>query len=799
MSSKRLERAVEPWSNLSLNSKGVLVVAIPVCALLVAMGVFYQFLQQIREAEAAVVRSYEASYQIRQVLVQLLNAETGVRGYLLTHQEDFLDPYRDARRGMPAHFATLESLLGGNPAEMAQLAQVRGLTDEKLAELEAARQAARPGLADLAHDKASMNVLRRLLTEMDAALRQDLEAANENAHRARLSTRIAIFAGGVLGLVGGVFAILLFTSRIARRVQRVEEAARQVAQGARIDREIHGSDEIAALERTLQQTSRLLAAQAEELHAAHGEMQARVAQRTMALQQANEELHKANAVRQAIIGSAPLAIWAVDLAGNITFWNPGAERMFGWSQAEVIGQPPPAVPAEQRDEYGSWLKRFRRGESLAAMERTRQRKDGSRIEVSIWTAPLRDAEGEVTGTIAIDTDVTQRKLLEEQFRESQKLEAVGRLAGGVAHDFNNLLTVIMGYVEMLIAETLDRPNLAEYAQEIQNAADRATSLTAQLLAFGRRGISQPKVFDLNQVVTQSMKMLRRIIGEDVEISTHLEPRLGKVHADPAHVDQIVMNLVVNARDAMPNGGTLTIDTANATLDENYAARHAGVKPGNYSLLAISDTGVGMTGEVRRRVFEPFFTTKEAGKGTGLGLSIVYGIVKQSGGEIMVYSEPGEGTCFKIYLPSTDAAEDAEAAHTLAAAPGDETVLLCEDESGIRKLVVSMLSQQGYKVLEAETPEEAIRIADDTTGPIHLLLTDVVMPKINGFALAEAVRKLRPRMKVLYMSGYTDSRVDRSWQLEKGTPFLQKPFTAAVLARKVREALGSRDSEAERRG
>ncbi len=423
------------------------------------------------------------------------------------------------------------------------------------------------------------------------------------------------------------------------------------------------------------------------------------------------------------------------------------------------------------------------------MERTRLRKDGSKIDVSIWTAPLRDARGRISGTITIDSDITQRRVLEEQFRQSQKLEAVGRLAGGVAHDFNNLLTVIMGYVEMLILEAPDRPDLVSYAEEVQYAASRASALTAQLLAFSRRQISQPRVLDLNEVVTHSMKLLRRVIGEDIEIATHLDRQLERVKLDPIHIDQVIMNLVVNARDAMAQGGRLTIETANVMLDENYSGRHLGVTPGPYAMLAISDSGSGMSEETKSRLFEPFFTTKEAGKGTGLGLSIVYGIVKQNGGEIMVYSELGKGTTFKIYLPmSRTPAELAAAEHRAQQMHGNETVLVCEDEAGIRKLVVAMLTKQGYRVLEADKPQDAVAMLQDQGSTIHLLLTDIVMPQINGFELAKTARELRAGIRVLYMSGYTDNHVTANWTVDPDTPFLHKPFTATTLAHKVREAL-----------
>ena len=788
------KRAVEPLAHLSLNTKGILVVAIPVCALLVAMGVFSQFERRTNAADAAVVHTYEAGSELRQVLTLLVNAETGIRGYLLTQEEPFLVPYTSAREEMPAHLDALQRLLSDRPAESARLTTVRFLTNDMLQSMEQLRESA--GRIPLANDmaalergRANMDELRRELAAMTADEHRERESSTEEARRARRGTEIGIFAGGVLGLAGGFLAALLFTSRITKRVQRVEEDARRVARGIPLQEYTSGTDEIGRLEETLRETSRLLTRQAEELQAAHTDLESRVAQRTAALLEMNEELRKANEVRQAVVRSTPLAIWATDNEDKVTFWNPAAERIFGWSEAEAIGQPLRVIPPELQEEYREWREQFLKGESLAATERSRIRKDSSRLEASIWTAPLRDAAGNVSGTIAMNDDITQRKLIEEQFRQSQKLEAVGQLAGGVAHDFNNLLTVIMGYVEMLIMETHEMPTLAEYLQEIQYAAERAASLTSQLLAFSRRQIIQSRALDLNEVVAHSMRLLRRVIGEDIEVSTHLDPNLGRVRADPSHIDQVIMNLVVNARDAMSGGGKLTIDTANVMLDEHYAGRHSGVKPGPYCLLAISDTGGGMTAETRERLFEPFFTTKESGKGTGLGLSIVYGIVKQSGGEIMVYSELGKGTCFKIYLPMIEAPAEAAAAESSGLdLRGTETILVCEDETGIRRLVSHMLGRQGYRVLEAASPAEAVRIAGDGER-VDLLLTDVVMPETNGFELAAELRRIQPQCKVVYMSGYTDNRVSGSWNLDRGTPFLQKPFTAANLRQKLREALG----------
>jgi CheY-like chemotaxis protein len=344
---------------------------------------------------------------------------------------------------------------------------------------------------------------------------------------------------------------------------------------------------------------------------------------------------------------------------------------------------------------------------------------------------------------------------------------------------------------MLIAEAGEQEILVDYAREVQYAAERAGALTAQLLAFGRRQISQPKVLDLNETAAHSVKLLDRIIGEDIRIDVHLSPDVGTIRADPIHIDQVIMNLVVNARDAMPQGGRVTVETARAVLDENYTGRHLGVRPGTYAMLAVSDTGTSMTAETKSRLFEPFFTTKEAGKGTGLGLSIVYGIVKQSGGEIMVYSEEGRGTTFKVYLPVIEQPQEpADTETVLAGLRGSETVLLCEDEEHIRKLVQTMLSRQGYQVLASETPEAALGVAKEHPGRIDLLLTDVVMPLKSGFDLAREVREVRKEIRVLFMSGYTDNRLAGSWVLDPETPFLQKPFTAVALGNKVRETLGA---------
>jgi PAS domain S-box-containing protein len=381
----------------------------------------------------------------------------------------------------------------------------------------------------------------------------------------------------------------------------------------------------------------------------------------------------------------------------------------------------------------------------------------------------------------------------EQLRQSQKMEAVGRLAGGIAHDFNNLLSVILGYSTLLgqnFAE--DDPSRADL-EEIQRAGERAGDLTRQLLAFSRQQVLDPKIVNLNEVILGMDRLLRRLIGEHIELRTLPGARLGKVLVDPSQMEQVIMNLVVNARDAMPAGGTLTIETANVALDEAYAAEHAGVTPGRHVMLAVTDTGEGIDRATQERIFEPFFTTKEHGKGSGLGLSTVFGIVKQSGGHIWVYSEPGKGTAFKIYLPRTEDSVPERTRPNPSTQPplrGSETILLVEDEDQVRALARNILRRSGYQVIDARNADEALLLCERFSGHIHLLATDLVMPKMSGRELAEKLAPVRPDMRVLFMSGYTDDVVVRDGSLELGVAFLQKPITPETLTRKVREVLDS---------
>ena len=486
------------------------------------------------------------------------------------------------------------------------------------------------------------------------------------------------------------------------------------------------------------------------------------------------------------------AVVITKTTGDIEYVNPAFTRITGYSCEEVLGQNPRILKSGKQDLafYQQLWATILKGEIWHG-EVINRKKDGSLYTEAMNIAPVRNPAGEVVNFIATKQDVTKRKSMEAQLLQAAKMEAIGRLAGGVAHDFNNLLTIISGYGHLL-QERLSPQDLG-HVEEILKASDRAAALTRQLLAFSRRQILAPQVLDLNSLVANLEKMLRRLIGEDIELTTVQQSGLGRVKADPGQIEQVIINLAVNARDAMPQGGKLTIETANVKLDETYARSHAGITPGPHVMLAVSDTGLGMDPETLGSIFEPFFTTKEKGKGTGLGLATVYGIVKQSAGSIWVYSEPGQGTTCKIYFPCIEEPmPEAEPARVRAElAKGSETILVVEDEEGVRSLVCETLKSKGYNVLDARGPSEALTIVEHYVEPIHMLLTDVVMPQMSGKELAKRLSTVRPGAKVLYMSGYTDDAIVRHGVLEAGTFFLQKPFVPSILLRKVREVLDTK--------
>ncbi len=491
----------------------------------------------------------------------------------------------------------------------------------------------------------------------------------------------------------------------------------------------------------------------------------------------------------ALVASSEDAIIGNDLSGVITDWNTGAEHLFGYSAEEAIGKHCSLLFLQESDgEIAQAEARLRRGEDVPPYETVRRTKDGQEIPVSVRVSLIKQGERAI-GLSSINRDLRPTRGLQEQLRQAQKMEAIGQLAGGVAHDFNNLLTVINSYSEKLCGELPADDPIAVQMHEIRKAGERAAALTRQLLAFSRKQVLEIKVVNLNETVEQSGKMLRRLIGEDVTLATVLAPNLAQVKVDPGQMEQILMNLAVNARDAMPQGGKMTIETANVDIEPSVAGQ-MDLGPGRYVMLAVSDTGCGMDRQTQERIFEPFFTTKGVGKGTGLGLAVVHGIVKQSGGRISVYSEPGHGTTFKIYLPAITAIRKLSKSYQgCATVPGgSETILLVEDEEAVRRIGCMVLRDAGYTVLEARHGVDALRVAAETPQRIDLLVSDVVMPQMGGPQLAQRLTAERPGLKVLYMSGYTDDAVVRHGILHEQLAFLQKPFTPIGLARKVREVL-----------
>jgi two-component system cell cycle sensor histidine kinase/response regulator CckA len=503
---------------------------------------------------------------------------------------------------------------------------------------------------------------------------------------------------------------------------------------------------------------------------------------------------------QQFYDEAPVGYHELDTKGRITRVNRKELQMLGYSAGEMLGKPVWNFFEEGDTTRKVILAKLSGDVSFHdTFERTYRRKDGSTLPVLVEDRVIRDSENQVIAIRSIVEDITERRRTEEALRKSeeqlrqwQRVEAIGRLAGGVAHDFNNLLMTIKGCSELLLGAFDRRDPRREEVEEILKAADRATALTRQLLAFGRRQVLQPQILDLNAVVMNMDKMLRRLIGEDIQLITSLEPEVWSVKVDPGMIEQVVMNLAVNSRDAMPSGGKLTIETSNVIHDEEYASHHVSVKPGYYVMLAISDTGCGMDKETQSHLFEPFFTTKDTGKGSGLGLSTVYGIIKQSGGNIWAYSEPGLGTTFKIYLPRVERAAKGYKPRLkpkeVGAPGGTETILLVEDEEAVRTMVSKILQNKGYTVLEARHGNEAIEVSERYEGSINLMVTDVIMPQMSGRELAERMAPMRPEMHVLYMSGYPDNTIVQHGVLEPGTAFLQKPFTINALELKVREIL-----------
>ena len=608
--------------------------------------------------------------------------------------------------------------------------------------------------------------------------RMDLEIA---------TTRRQLVLLAILVLGGAGLASALVARRIARPVRQLAAGAAGISRGELVQRvEPTTWDEIGQLATAFNEMARQLHEQRSALlegrtalEAAHAELRRRFG-----------ELSDLKSYTDHILDSLANGIVTLDLDGRVVTLNGAAETLLGCPPAAAVRGRPVTEVLSHAPELVALLHaaiQWRIGRTATVTLPGRQ---GSVVPVEATTATLKGGEEQDLGVMLIVRDLTAVRALEAQLRQAQKMEAVGRLAGGVAHDFNNLLTVITGRSQLLLLKLPPESPLRRDVELVEETAHRASALTRQLLAFSRKQMVQPRVIDLNEVVRGMETMLSRLIGEDVVLATRLDAAAGCVRADPAQLEQMIVNLAVNARDAMPLGGRLALETSYVRVDEESARRHVGLRPGPHVRLVVRDTGIGMDGLIKAHLFEPFFTTKGPGKGTGLGLATVYGIVTQSGGAIRVDSEPGQGAVFTIDLPRVDAPADLRGDPGIpeAAPHGSETVLLVEDEPEVRGLARDILHQQGYTVLEAADGDDALRIGREHGGPIHLLVTDVVMPQMGGRELADHLKAGRRETKVLYVSGYTDDAILHKGVSETGTAFLPKPFTAAELAHKVREVL-----------
>ncbi len=619
-----------------------------------------------------------------------------------------------------------------------------------------------------------------LVHDIDAIVEIEKRNGMEEIRRTQSRAMWTLAITCLLTLMTAAFLGQRVTRSIAGRLAILDAAARALTRGDfQHQAAVMGDDEISRLSEVFNE----------------------MASRLRALYEA---VHRSEAHFRALIENASDFIVVLDAEGLIQYVSPSMERAFA-----IDGSPKDGPIKEGSTKDGSvigqnllTLAESKDAEAVrqllmpAGSQRSRgpiefrlRGKDGSLRVLEAYSSNLLQ-DPAVAGFVLNARDITDRKHIEQQLYQAQRMEAIGTLSGGVAHDFNNLLTVIRGYTNHLIESPQVVPEVRAQIKRVDQAAERAATLTRQLLAFSRRTVLEPKAFDLNTLVSNLDHMLRRLISEDIAISTVTSAKFPMVNADPGQIEQVILNLVINARDAMPSGGKLTLETANVELDAFYASKHAGAVPGRYVMLAISDTGVGMDLETQGRIFEPFFTTKGIGKGTGLGLSMVYGIIKQSEGHIWVYSERGQGSTFKVYLPWVDATADIpeKEDRPVPVVRGQETILVVEDEPQIRELIKILLSGYGYSVICVGDPLQAVTVSKQHDGPIHLLLTDVVLPGISGRQVAEQIAALRPETKILFTSGYTTNAIVHHGVLDAGLHFLQKPFTMQALATKVREVL-----------
>jgi two-component system, cell cycle sensor histidine kinase and response regulator CckA len=762
---------------------------------LVAIALTFAGLSAAEKAGRRWVRqSRELSRIARDAHGLATDRETGLRGFLLSGKEASLAPEVAARPLLRVKLDSLSRLTATRRTQAERASAIRDAVtrwEQGYAEPTLAK-ARQDGIASIsASDLAGKALSDNVRSSFDVFVNSEersytrllrLQDILEMVAFGAIMVEILLLLGVLVRLRGDI--LRQATDLIHQQEQLEEQAQELEAQTAELEEQTamleEQTDEAKSVAHTLEKTNRELAETVTRLEQSHDVVRG-----------VTREKQETVMLLDAVLECSPIGFAFHDRALRYTRINPALAAMARRPASEHIGRTPTEVHPDVASAVEPLLTRVLvSGESIVNIPLSRTVENGTVSEQHFLASffPVRGPGGEIDGVGVVILDTTERKQLEEQLLQSQKMEAVGRLAGGVAHDFNNILTAIKSYSELLIEDMSAGRGRVEDVQEIREAADRAATLTRQLLAFSRQQMLRPRVLDLNTTVRDLKNMLDRIIGADIELNTRLAPDLGMLTADPGQIEQILMNLVVNARDAMPEGGRVDIETANVELDGDYSRTHAATPAGPYVMLAVSDTGLGMSRETQKRMFEPFFTTKEKGQGTGLGLSTVYGIVKQSGGSIWVYSEPARGTTFKIYLPRVSASVERLPSAVSGNGHGHETILLVEDEDSVRAVASRVLRRNGYTVIEASNGIEALRECEERGTDVDLIITDIVMPEMGGFELANRVRRARPEARILFTSGYTEDAVLRRSFVEPGEAFLEKPFTPAHLAQRARELL-----------
>ncbi len=823
-----------------------------VIALLLNSVLGFYALRGVRENDQRVEKSHLVRRHINQLRIAMTDAETGQRGYILTGDEGYLQPYSEAIKRVQPLMDSLRADVNNQAEESGYLAELQPLVDAKLIELQKTVQLRRDQGADAAAKavqthlgKSYMDKIRSVLNAMDSRELQNATEAKATADSNFQRSLIAVGCANLLVLLLVAYSEVGNTRR--KRLQQYLELSEEryrlafdhhpqpmwvfdlkslrflSVNGATLRQYGYSREEFLQMTihdiRPAEDIPKLKALmKTNEARRIAGVWRHRKKDGTVFFAEVasgdvmwNDHLAKlviAPDVSDRIWAERHLVEWkqrheaAINASGQILYdWNPVTNQVtysnhlerLGYTTAEMEGGLAnwrELIHEDDRHAFDREIERVLETRSNFSLHYRLRRKDGTFINVEDTGQFVIDDENKIVRMIGFVTDVTDRALLQAQLLQAQKMEAVGRLAGGVAHDFNNMLGVIMGSGEMLGQDRSLTDKAKQWLKSINDASQRAATLTRQLLAFSRQQVLSPRVISFNAVIQDMESILRRVIGEDVQLRTFLHPELDNVKVDPAQLEQVIMNLAVNARDAMPDGGKLSVETHNIYLDEEYCRQHSTVTPGNYVLLAVSDTGIGMDSQTMSRIFEPFFTTKPRDKGTGLGLATVYGIVKQSGGHIWLYSEPNQGATFKLYFPcTTESVTPTKKPGEVQEVPGGtETILLAEDEALYRDLICESLGNKGYKVLVASDGNLGLETANKYKGEIDMLLTDAVMPGMNGKKLAEAISKTRPGIKVLYMSGYTTNVVVHHGVLDPGTNFIAKPFAPSTLFRKVREVL-----------